>query len=164
MSLLLTKTGLRTMASLCVLSLGLLYSANIKASEGNTDKKHFLGLFVGVLDGDETDSLLGIEYEYKFNAEWGAGLLYEYAKDGHGGDGITSKIAALYYHPVGAWRLGAGYGKETIGGSSHSVNITRLGVGYDFHIGEMGLAPSLNFDRINGQTIKVYGVAIIWSF
>jgi len=152
----------KIMGILGLLPLLALTSMNIQAA-GN--KQHFLGAFVGILDNGETDSVLGIEYEYKFNSKWGVGALYEKASDAHHGDGISSKIAALYYHPVGNWRLGAGFGEEKIGGAHpHTEDLTRLGVSYDFHFGDMGIAPSLNFDRINGHTSKVYGVAFIWAF
>jgi len=139
-----------------------IFSNNLQAAG---DKTHVLGVFAGILDNGETDTVLGVEYEYKLNSKWGIGAVYEKASDAHHGDGITSKIAALYFHPIGDWRIGAGFGKEKIGGAHpHTENLTRLGVSYDFHIGNMGIAPSLNFDRINGHTSKVYGVAFVWAF
>jgi len=153
---------IRVVASSFLLMPLLLTTSSIQAAG---DKHHFVGAFVGVLDNGETENVLGIEYEYKFNSQWGIGAVYEKASDAHHGDGITSKIASLYYHPVGDWRIGAGFGDEKIGGvHPHSENLTRLGVSYDFHVGGMGIAPSLNFDRVNGHTAKVYGVAFIWSF
>jgi len=48
-------------------SILMLLTNQILASETSHDKHHFVGLFIGVLDADESDSVLGIEYEYKFN-------------------------------------------------------------------------------------------------
>ena len=139
-------------------------ASNIASAAGN--KHNYLGVFTGILDsGGKSENIFGIEYEYKFNAQWGVGAVYEKANDYHDGDGLTSKIAALYYHPDGNWRIGAGFGKEKVGGyHPHTENLTRLGVSYDFHIGDFGIAPSLNFDRVDGHTARVYGVAFLWSF
>ncbi|MCZ6643666.1 MAG: hypothetical protein O7F71_18990 [Gammaproteobacteria bacterium] len=128
-------------------------------------KKHFFGAFIGAFDGEETDLALGIEYEFKFNSHWGIGALYEDVKDAHHGDGISSTIGSLYFHPKGAWRLGLGFGKEKVGGDhAHTENLVRVGVSYNFHVGEFGIEPSLNFDRVDGEISKVYGVALVWSF
>jgi len=160
-SISLTKIRRVLISSLVLLPM-LLATGNLHAAG---DKHHFIGAFVGILDNDETENVFGLEYEYKFNSQWGVGAVYEKANDAHHGDGITSKIVSIYYHPVGDWRIGAGFGDEKVGGAHpHSENLTRLGVSYDFHIGDMGIAPSLNFDRVNGHTAKVYGVAFIWSF
>ena len=128
--------------------------------------KHYLGIFIGILDVDgETDTTLGIEYEYKFTPAWGVGLVYEDASNAHHGDGVSSTIAALYFHPHAGWRLAAGLGREKVGGDhGHTEDLARIGVAYDFHVGGFGVAPTLNFDRVDGETAKVYGIAIIKGF
>ena len=134
-------------------------------SQAASGQSHFVGLFAGIHDADESETILGVEYEYKFNANWGAGALYEKAGDAHHGDGIESTIAALYYHPDNHWRFGAGLGQEKIGGDhSHTEDLLRLGVSYDFHFEGFGIAPSVNFDRVDDETATVYGVAVVFSF
>ncbi|MFT5451130.1 MAG: hypothetical protein ACI9N9_000612 [Enterobacterales bacterium] len=137
----------------------------VQASDSGPAKKHAAGIFFGILDNSETNNVIGLEYEYKFDPKWGVGVVYEKADDYHHGDGITSTIGSLYYHPMGAWRVGLGYGTEKVGGAHpHSANLTRFGVSYDFHVGKLGIAPSLNFDKVDGETAKVYGVAFLIAF
>ncbi len=159
-------------ATLLVFFIGALSCIGVSATEpahsshgDGHAKKHFIGVFFGAYDGEETDAAWGVEYEYKFNSHWGIGALYEDVKDAHHGDGISSTIGTLYFHPKGAWRLGMGFGREKVGGShSHTEDLLRMGVAYDFHVGEFGIEPSLNFDRVDGEISKVYGVALVWSF
>ncbi|PHS18221.1 MAG: hypothetical protein COA86_08755 [Kangiella sp.] len=135
------------------------------ASDSNHQKSHYIGIFAGVLDADESETLLGIEYEFKINSHWGVGFVYEKASDAHHGDGITSKIIAGYYHPMAGWRLGAGFGRETVGGAhGHIESLTHYGVSYEFHVGGIGIEPSFNVDTIDGETVNVYGVALVWAF
>lgn len=152
------------LAFILIFSLLALGSTKAQASDDLNYKKHSLGVFNGLFDTDEGKSIIGVEYEYKFKPKWGAGVLYEYSKRAHGGDGITTKIIALYYHPDTKWRFGAGYGNEKIGNDPNNKTLFRLGVSYDYHIGKMGIAPSLNFDRVDGKVISIYGIALIWFF
>jgi len=142
------------------------FAADGHQSEGHVghDEKHHLGFFVGVLDTGKTDSIIGIEYEYRINKIFGVGVLYENAKDAHNGDGINSRIAALYYHPYGGWRIGLGAGKEKVGGSHpFTESLYRLGIAYAFHIGGIGIEPSINFDSVNGKSSSVYGISFVRS-
>lgn len=136
---------------------------SVMASDTGHDKHHYVGLFAGVLDADESDSVFGLEYEYKIDSQWGVGAIYEKASDAHHGDGVTSKILAGYYHPSGSWRLGVGYGSETVGGHA-SEDLFRYGVSYEFHVGGIGIEPSFNVDTVDGETVNVYGVALVWAF
>jgi len=165
----------KTALVLC-LTAGLLSSNALLASG---DKQHFIGVFAGMLDSDaDNELILGLEYEFKVNSEWGVGLVYENSADAHHEAGITSIIGVGYYHPAAlkGWRFGLGFGQET-GGSytdTHHVppidhpevteNLIRVGVSYDFHVGGMGIEPSLNIDTIDGNQVFVYGVALVWSF
>jgi len=153
----------KVLSIIAVVGLSISISNNLLASEAGHDKHHFVGIFVGVFDADENDTVVGLEYEYKFNSQWGVGAVYEDASDAHHGDGVSSKIAAVYFHPSGGWRLGAGFGSETVGGHE-SESLYRYGVSYEFHIGGVGVEPSLNFDTVDGETVEVYGVALVWAF
>ena len=152
---------IKNLSQLTVLSAAMLMALPSFAA----DTHHSVGLFAGILDADENENVVGLEYEYKINSKWGVGATYEKAADAHHGDGITSTIAQAYFHPSGGWRIGAGVGREKVGGHHpHTEDLTRLGVSYDFHVGGMGIAPSINFDRVDGHTAKVYGVAFVWFF
>lgn len=149
--------------ALSILSLVLTTSAVQAASD---DEQHFPGLFIGATNFDsETELTYGIEYEYKFSKQWGAGLVYEKTSDAHHGDGVTVKLASVYLHPWKDLRLGAGFGEEKVGGHHpHSENLTRVSASYDFHVAGLGIAPTLAFDFIDGETATVFGIAIIKPF
>ena len=149
----------------CII-VGFLNSNLLFAADKSHENKHYIGIFTGLLDADETDTTIGIEYEYKINTNWGVGALYEEAKDAHHGDGVSATIASAYYHPAGGWRLGLGIGEEKVGGShAHDETLYRAGISYEFHLGEnMGIEPSFNVDKVNGDSSQVYGVAFVWSF
>ncbi len=129
--------------------------------------KHFVGFFIGELNSDDSeDTVIGIEYEYKFNASWGVGAVYEEASGAHHGDGVNSKIAALYFHPAGGLRFGIGVGEEEVEGShGHDETLYRVGVSYEFHIADgIGIEPSFNRDFVDSEHADVYGVALVFSF
>ena len=148
-----------------ILISGTAFSSIALASDTSHQKSHYVGVFAGILDADESDSVLGLEYEYKINSHWGVGAVYEKSSDAHHGDGVTSKILAGYYHPMGGWRLGVGFGDETIGGDHpHTESLYRYGVSYEFHVGGIGIEPSFNVDTIDGESVNVYGVALVWAF
>lgn len=130
-------------------------------------KSHVPGLFLGATNVDgETDFTWGIEYEYKFNQTWGVGAVYEDISDGHHGDGVTIRVANLFYHPDNNWRFGVGIGEEKIGGKKPKTkDLYRLVGSYDFHVGDFGIAPTLAFDFIEGgEDAVVFGVAIVRPF
>jgi hypothetical protein len=84
-------------------------SAVVAAGVGH----HYPGIFMGYTHADsETKLTVGFEYEYKFNPIWGAGFVYEKADDAHHGDGITVKVAELFYHPASNSPPGIGAGRE----------------------------------------------------
>lgn len=131
-----------------------------------SDKQHFPGIFLGYTHvGNNTEFTYGIEYEYKFSTHWGAGLVYEETDDGHYGDGITVKVASLFYHPYSNLRLGLGIGNEKIGGAHpHKEDLIRLSASYEYLFGDFGLAPVLAVDFIDGEEAYVMGIAIIRPF
>ena len=129
-------------------------------------KHHAVGVFFGGTNvSSTTEATLGLEYEYKFTKKIGAGVLYEYTPGAHDGDGASIYMGLLHVHPWKELRLSVGYGREKIHyPGSESEDIWRLGVAYDFHLGDLGLAPTLAFDRVDGKTAKVFGVALVKAF
>jgi len=159
------NSKLKLILTVLVINSLIIGTSTIQASENNHGKKHTAGIFLGILDNDGTESVLGFEYEYRFNSMWGIGAVYEDASDAHHGDGISATTAVIYFHPMGAWRMGLGFGREKVGGAHpHTESLARVGVSYDFHIGGLGIAPSLNIDTVDGETATVYGVAFLISF
>ncbi|MGB1262883.1 MAG: hypothetical protein ACPG52_08245 [Cognaticolwellia sp.] len=157
-----------------------LTSSSVFASsdEGHATPKHIPGVFVGFTNFDgETEFSYGLEYEYKISKKWGAGVVYEKTNDAHHGAGVDVALAAVYLHPWKELRLGLGFGKETVGSydsddghghvhhhKSHKENLIRTSVSYDFHVGDFGVAPTLAFDFIDGETATIFGVAIVKAF
>ena len=130
-------------------------------------KHHVVGIFFGISDerSGSDDFTLGFEYEYKFNRKFGAGVVYENIGNAHEGDGIEIVLGSLFYHPYAGWRLGLGVGREKIHGPHGGYEtLYRVGAAYDFHFGRYGVAPVLELDRVNGNNVLVYGVAITTSF
>lgn len=139
------------------------FTFDAKAKDGY---QHFPGVFLGATHADsETDFTYTLEYEYKFSQHFGVGLVYEKINDAHHGDGITIKLASIYYHFGHDFRLGLGYGEEKIGGyHPHTENVTRVNLSYEYHFEHFSLAPSLSIDFIDGENATVFGLAFIKPF
>ena len=72
-------------------------SALPAVASSDESPKHIPGIFLGFTNFEsETEFTYGIEYEYKFSKQWGAGLVYERTDEGHDGDGTDLALAALY--------------------------------------------------------------------
>lgn len=116
----------------------------------------------------ETDFTIGVEYEYKFSEHWGAGVAWERTNGAHDGLGTTVYLGALYWHPSGMWRLGAGVGQEEVGGDahhhSHRETLVRASAGYEFLLGGLGIQPALAVDFIGSDTAVVIGIAFTKPF
>lgn len=136
------------------------------AVHASSEDHHFPAVFIGATTFDsETDFTYGIEYEYKFSKMWGAGAVFEKTNDAHHGDGTEVSLVSAYLHPWKELRIGAGFGKEEVGGDHpHKENLTRLSVSYDFHVANIGVAPTFAVDFIDGETATVFGVAFVKSF
>lgn len=146
--------------------------------EGHSSPKHIPGVFVGFTNAnDETEFSYGLEYEYKISKLWGAGIVYEKTDDAHHGAGVDVALAAVYLHPWKELRVGLGFGKEKVGSyteddghghlhhhASHKEDLVRTSVSYDFHVGDFGVAPTLAFDFVNGQTATIFGIAVVRAF
>jgi hypothetical protein len=138
-------------------------SFSINAKEGYD---HLPAIFIGATHVEgETDFTYALEYEYKFTDDYGVGIIYEKVDDAHHGDGITLKLAALYYHPISSVRLGLGLGKEKLGGDHpHTEDVVRLSASYDYHFEHFSVAPTIALDFIDGETPLVFGIAVIKPF
>lgn len=151
---------------LTILNLAIFLLATSTIANAAGDAKHFPGVFFGATNIDsETEFTVGLEYEYKFTPNWGAGAVYEQTPDGHKGDGVDVMVASLFYHPTKNIKFGAGFGKEKIKGHHpHTENLYRLSTSYDFHLGDFGIAPTLAIDFIDDNEALVFGVAIVQPF
>ena len=157
-------------AKIAFMSMALLMSSSLALAGGNdhgADKKHIVGVFLGATNDahSETDGTAGIEYEYKFTEHFGIGAVYEHSPDAHNDDGVSVYLASAYWHPYAGWRIGLGIGEEKLHGShGHEESLYRASIAYDFHIGGFGIAPTFNLDRVDGESIEVYGVTLSKAF
>ncbi len=153
-----------------VLTAGLLAALPALAAHGEGEEpKHIPGIFVGAthFDGD-TDFSWGLEYEYKFTSNWGAGLVFEKTPDGHDGAGTELHIAEVYYHPTNEIRLGLGYGEEEVDAHGHhhsfDEHLWRASAAYDFHLGKFAIAPTIAVDHVDGENATVFELAFLMPF
>lgn len=143
-------------------------------ASNNESPKHIPGVFIGYTHADsKTEFSYGVEYEYKFSKQWGAGIVYEKTDDAHHGAGIDITLAAVYLHPWKALRVGVGFGQEKVGSytdhdhhfhSGHTEDVVRTSLSYDFHIGDFGVAPTVAVDFVDGETATVFGLAFVRAF
>ena len=153
-----TRLGKITAATLLTISACGAYAAG--------DAKHYPGVFLGVTHVDgETDTTVGIEYEYKLSSHFGVGGVWERTKDGHDGDGVNVWVGSFYYHPNENWRLGVGFGEERIGGYKTKYHdLMRLSAAYEYHLDNIILAPELAVDFIGDEEATLAGVSILYPF
>lgn len=159
--------SLKKVLSLLVPTAMLLGSGAAMAAEdgGAHYPAHIVGVFVGATDADTTEFTFGLEYELKFSDKFGIGAVVEHIPNAHHGDGVTVGLAALHFHPAGGLRLTAGIGEEWVHGDHPtSHGLFRLGAAYDFHVGDFGVAPTINVDFVNHTEVIVFGVAVSKHF
>lgn len=141
------------------------------AADNDKLNQHVIGAFAGITDSDySNEASYGLEYEYRFNSAWGIGGVWEKTPDGHNdGHGhkedISVKVISAYWHKD-YFRLGLGIGQEKVHGDhSHTEDLIRASAAYDFHLTpNLGIAPSVAIDRVDGQNVYVYGAAITYAF
>lgn len=147
-----------------LVSTGLLLASNqtLAAAEAH----HLPGIFIGYTHAEhENEFTYGIEYEYKINAEWGVGAVYEKTDGAHHDDGVTVKLAQVYYHTPQHIRLGAGLGKEKVGGHHpHTEDLYRVSASYEYHLGDFAIEPTVAVDFIGSKKAYVFGVAFVRPF
>lgn len=149
----------------CCLLVVYTLSNPVFASEKSFDKKYQINTFIGALDHSQNETFIAIEYEFKFDQNWSASVMYEDASNALYGEGISSTVGSVYFHPHAGWRFGLGAGSETLyGDESRTDTIYRLGVAYEFNVDGVGIAPSFNVDKIDGEEGNIYGVSVVYSF
>lgn len=135
-------------------------SADGHHEEGHEDSND-VGLFLGGSHHkDENGFSVGLDYEHRLNAIFGAGGLVEYTA----GDFDSWVIApSLFIHPYKGFRLILAPGVETK--ESKSNFLFRTGLAYQFEIGnKWSISPEYNVDFVHGETVHVYGVSFGLGF
>lgn len=127
---------------------------------------HHLAVFAGAvsnLEAEHTDFSLGIDCEYRlplWHNRIGVGLLGEIVFAEH-----KETIAGLpvFIHPGGGLKLFYAPGiamAEDEHGRSYNHFVSRMGLGYDFHIKSISITPGLAGDLIEGHISLVYGLSL----
>ena len=119
---------------------------------------HHVAVFVGGTDSAHEGSgvSLGIDYEYRWHQNFGVGVLAEYADLNHAAWIVG---VPLFVHPYRGLKLLVMPGVEFT--NNHSNFLTRVGVGYDFHIGDWSITPSANVDFVAGANNLVFGLGVM---
>lgn len=125
--------------------------------------RHHTALIVSNTQNDSGDHglTLGVDYVYRFNPLLGLGGLVEYA----GGDFEHLVIAVpLFISPYKNWTFVLAPGTEVYNegetDSKHRAWLARVGVSYQFYIGERySISPEFNIDLSEHETLYVYGFA-----
>ena len=130
---------------------------NVSAQE-ESFKRNGIELFAGATFNDsETDGSIGLSYERRLTEKFGIGGLVEY----------TNGREWVYAVPF-SWRITEPWKVLIAPGWEHeegeNTYLTRIGTSYEFEIGEMTLAPEINFDFVDGDTAIVAGVRLGWTF
>jgi len=128
------------------------------AAQEDTFKRNSIELFGGATFNDsETNGSIGMTYERRVTEKFGIGGLVEY----------TNGREWVYAVPF-SWRITDPWKVLVAPGWEHeegeNTYLTRIGTSYEFEIGEMTLAPEINFDFVDGDTAVVAGVSLGWAF
>ena len=139
--------------------------------------RHHISIFLGITDGevereihteegilrfveDDEEGTIGLDYEYRLSKRWGVGALVDYA----GGDFRTWVWGvAGVWHATRGLKLFVAPGVEHRGGEGEDF-LTRLGIMYDFEVGNFTIAPAFNVDIVGREETLVYGVNIGHGF
>jgi len=154
-------------------------SENIASHEENS--KHILhhnhvALFLGgttFYKNSESHFSIGLDYLFRPNNEnpWAYSIMAEVIFAEH-----TEYVIALpvYHYIIGEWWLRAGPGIEILQEEEHHGDevkseihiefLFRIGTGYAFHLGDIVLSPSVDFDFARNNDALVWGLNIGYSF
>jgi hypothetical protein len=121
-------------------------------------KRNGFEIFAGAtFNHSETDASFGLTYERRLTEKFGIGGLVEY----------TNGREWVYAVPF-SWRITEPWKVVVAPGWEHeegeNTYLTRVGTSYEFEMGEMTLAPEINFDFVDGDTAFVAGVSLGWAF
>jgi len=152
--------------NLLVLAILLLAVSPVKAaeeSEQEEESRHEVALFAGATDDDrEIAFTLGFDYEYRLNRLLGIGGLVDFAL----GDLRSAVLGVpVFFHPSESWKMHIAPGVERR--EAENNFLVRLGVGYIFEVGRIGLAPTFMVDFVDEEEVSevyILGLGFEWEF
>lgn len=159
-------------AMLCmILSLTLASSAFGEEQEEFAPHNVVSVILGGTTNDDESASTIGLDFERRIHPLLGVGAVVEYVTDDL--DAFTL-IGALDFHLWRGLMIQTGPGVEFAGeeedekGRSVTVNrrsfVYRVGVLYEFEIGELFVIPQVHYDYSSAQDAVVYAMGFGFEF
>lgn len=114
----------------------------------------------------ERGNVLGLEYVRQVTEHWGWGVAFEMEALGDHHDRLGILVVPVSYFPNERWRLLAGPGVEFRDRGEPEHAVFRIGVGYEFELGEhFTLSPEAVVDFVEGgTTVYVLGFALGYGF
>ena len=121
--------------------------------------RHHIGLFLGSVreEGEDTFTV-GLDYEYRFSPYFGIGILGEYTGKDYR-EGVV--LVPLFIHPYKGFRFIAAPGTKPR--KEDEKFVWRLGIGYQFPVGNWTIAPEFNVD-FSDERDYTYGVSFGYGF
>lgn len=139
------------------------------SAEEKHEAKNEIALFVGITEGqrkangskEDPNFTMGIDYEREMNRHFGVGGLLDVVIEGER-EAILG--LPLFYHPSKRLTILLAPALEKKKDESGASFLTRVGFFYSFELKRVKLAPTANLDFVEGETVAVLGLDIIWRF
>ncbi len=133
--------------------------------EAHEFHRNWAALFIGLTSEERRNGkpALGVEYARHLNPAFAIGSIIEYTF----GDHNFWVLAVPFAYRTGPWKayIAPGFEIEELrDGLSESNFLLRIGGEYAFEIGELEVAPQIDVDFVDDDTVLVFGVTIGTSF
>ena len=148
----------------CVLS-----ACSLHASEAGLDDhpahdgvhKHHVALFVGATSssGGTHGTTVGADYSFRVHRLASLALAIDYAA---GDVDATILAAGVFLHPTHSIRILVAPGFDYHDG--HEEAVLRVGVLYDFDVGNWTLSPTVHVDALEVKENVIYGLSFGYGF
>jgi hypothetical protein len=114
----------------------------------------------------ERGNVLGLEYIRQATEHWGWGVAVEMEAFGDDNDRLGVLVLPVSYFLNDRWRFLAGPGIEFHDPGEKEHALLRIGVGYEFELGEQfTLSPEVVVDFVDGgTTVYVLGLSLGYGF
>ena len=127
--------------------------------------RNWAAVFLGVTNEDRRDGspAVGIEYARHLSPAFAIGGILEFTF----GDRDFWVVAVPFEYRTGPWKayVAPGFEVEELGdGPGDSEFLLRIGGEYAFDIGRLEIAPQIDVDFVDGDTVFIIGVTLGTSF
>lgn len=157
--------------SLCIASESAQESHSASETEHEIEKNHvaaFIGGMAPVNNSNETSLALGLSYERRLNETFGLEVLMDFTIGSHERTALFA--TGLTYRPFSGYGLklmtGPGFEIEQHDGHASKVNfIYGVGAAWEFHLGQVSIAPTVYADFLGeSKTNITFGIGIGTGF